>query len=339
MESLMKLFHIVVIGNSETALICAINAVKAYPDKNIALILKKNGNEFINKLFNTADLNSKTGITVLEDEITSRDDFVLQLASGTEITFEKLVIATGSVAIKPNIEGIEREGVYFINKDPDYLISVKSKALNAENIIVFGGGYIGLMLTDELLRAGKNVTLIARTNRLLPSSIDTELSEESKKLIEKEGGKIIFKSKVKEILGNKKISGVKLRNGEELPCDFLIICCGEKPDTNLAEKIGIVYDADRGVLVDEYQRTSDRNIFAIGECAARFDFFCGDLSDFMLSTTRMEEAKLIGSNLYSVIYNRGSLISFMNKKMKLRNDIQNSLNSLSKSYIENILAQ
>lgn len=335
----MKLFHIVVIGNSETALICAINAVKTYPDKNIALILKKNGNEFINKLFNTADLNSKTGITVLEDEITSRDDFVLQLASGTEITFEKLVIATGSVAIKPNIEGIEREGVYFINKDPDYLISVKSKALNAENIIVFGGGYIGLMLTDELLRAGKNVTLIARTNRLLPSSIDTELSEESKKLIEKEGGKIIFKSKVKEILGNKKISGVKLRNGEELPCDFLIICCGEKPDTNLAEKIGIVYDADRGVLVDEYQRTSDRNIFAIGECAARFDFFCGDLSDFMLSTTRMEEAKLIGSNLYSVIYNRGSLISFMNKKMKLRNDIQNSLNSLSKSYIENILAQ
>jgi NADH oxidase (H2O2-forming) len=323
-DQLMNLFHIVVIGSSEIALVCAYTARITYPDKKVALIINKDGNYFINRLFNDSGSfnNSEDGVAVIADEVISSKDKVIRLSNGKDIAFEKLVIAEGSEAIKPQIGGVEKEGVYFINKDPDYLNLVKSIAMRATNIVVFGGGYIGVVLTDELLRHGKNVTLIARTNRLLPSSIDTELSDDTAKLIKKEGGKIIFKSKVKEVLGDKKISGVKLRNGEELPCDFLIICCGEKPATALADKFGIVYDHDRGILVDEYQRTSDKNIFAIGECAARFDFFCGDMSDFLLSTTRLEEAKLIGSNLYSVIYNRGRLINYINERNKLRDELK-----------------
>ncbi|HSL89221.1 MAG TPA: NAD(P)/FAD-dependent oxidoreductase [Ignavibacteriaceae bacterium] len=319
----MNSFHIVVIGSSEIALVCAYTAHNTYPDKKVALIINKDGNDFINRLFNSGCFNNSDNVvTVIADEVIARKNNMIRFNNGEEIVFEKLVIATGSEAIRPQIEGVEKQGVYFINKDPDYLNLVKSKAIRASNIIVFGGGYIGVMLTDELLCDGKNVALIARTNRLLPSSIDTELSDDTAKLIKKEGGRIIFKSKVKEVLGNQKISGVKLRNGEELPCDFLIICCGEKPDTTLAEIFGIVYDNDRGILVDEYQRTSDKNIFAIGECAARFDFFCGDMSDFLLSTTRIEEAKLIGSNLYSVIYNRGRLINYINERNKLRDQLK-----------------
>jgi NADPH-dependent 2,4-dienoyl-CoA reductase/sulfur reductase-like enzyme len=323
-DQLMNSFHIVVIGSSEIALVCAYTARNTYPDKKVALIINKDGNYFINRLFNESGSfnNSEDGVAVIADEVISSKDKVIRLSNGKDIAFEKLVIAAGSEAIKPQIGGVEKEGVYFINKDPDYLNLVKSIAMRATNIVVFGGGYIGVVLTDELLRHGKNVTLIARTNRLLPSSIDTELSDDTAKLIKKEGGKIIFKSKVKEVLGDKKISGVKLRNGEELPCDFLIICCGEKPATAMADKFGIVYDHDRGILVDEYQRTSDKNIFAIGECAARFDFFCGDMSDFLLSTTRIEEAKLIGSNLYSVIYNRGRLINYINERNKLRDELK-----------------
>jgi NADPH-dependent 2,4-dienoyl-CoA reductase/sulfur reductase-like enzyme len=97
----------------------------------------------------------------------------------------------------------------------------------------------------------------------------------------------------------------------------------------MAAKFGLVYDSDRGILVDEYHRTSDKNIFAIGECAARFDFFSGDLTDFILSSTRSEEAKLIGSNLYSVIYNRGRLIDYINGRKKIRNNIEESLKSTS----------
>jgi NADPH-dependent 2,4-dienoyl-CoA reductase/sulfur reductase-like enzyme len=333
----MNLFHIVIIGSNETALFCAITAHKEYPDKNVALIINNNGNKFINRMFNSLLSDSKNEIKIIRDEVVLRKTSSLFLKSGDEIVFEKLVIASGSEAISPNIEGVEKDGVYFITKDPDQLLAIKNKALESDNIIVFGGGYTGVLLTDELLREGKRVTLVGRTNRLLPSSIDPEVSEETKKILETEGGRIIFKSKVKKVLGNRKISGVRLRDGEELNCDFLIICCGEKPNTDLAAKLGLVYDSDRGILVDEYQRTSDKNIFAIGECAARFDFFCGDLSNFILSTTRMEEAKLIGSNLYSVIYNRGRLIDYINEKEKFRKTIQKSINNPQRKRIEYLI--
>lgn len=324
----MNSFHIVVAGNSEAALLCALASNKSYPDKSVALIIGTNRNDHISKLIKSGSFNNgDNGVTVIEDEIVTRNDNMIGLISGNEIAFEKLVIAAGSEAIKPHIVGVEKEGIYFMNKDPDYMFEIKTRALRADNIIVFGGGYIGVVLTDELLQAGKNVTLVARTNRLLPSSIDPEISEETRKILESNGGNIIFKSKVKEILGDRKISAVKLRNGEELQCDFLIICCGEKPNTNLADKFGLVYDNDRGILVDEYHRTSDKNIFAIGECAARFDFFCGDLSDFLLSATHMEEAKLIGSNIYSVIYNRGRLIDFVNEKKIRQDKIQDFLST------------
>ncbi|HSL88722.1 MAG TPA: NAD(P)/FAD-dependent oxidoreductase [Ignavibacteriaceae bacterium] len=324
----MNSFHIVVIGNSETALVCSLTAQKTYPDKKVALIINSRRNEFINRLFNSGSFNNgDNGVVVMADEVITRNENVIGLMGGEEINFEKLVVATGSVAIQPHIEGVDKEDVYFINKDPDDLLIIKNRALDAENIVIYGGGYIGVVMTDELLHEGKNVTLVERTNRLLPSSIDLEVSKEAKNILEAQGGRIIFKSKVRQVFGNKKISGVRLRDGEVLGCDYLIICCGERPETKLAEKFGLVYDNDRGILVDEYQRTSDKNIFAVGECAARFDFFCGDLSDFTLSTTRLEEAKLIGSNLYSVIYNRGRLNDYISERNNIRTSIQKSLKS------------
>lgn len=322
----MIFFNILVIGSNETALVCALSAKKSYSDKSVALIINNSGNAFINNLFKTGSFrNGDSSITVITDEVISRNDDVIELTNGKQIAFEKIVIATGSEAIKPQIENVEKEGVYFINKDPDHIISIRDKALSAENIVVFGGGYAGVTIADELLRAGKNVTIIQRSNRLLPSSFDLEISEAAKKIIESQGGKIIFKSKIREVLGNNKITTVRLRNDDILKCDFLIICCGVKPNTILAEKFGLVYDNDRGILVDEYHRTSDRNIFAIGECAAKFDFFCGDLTNFILSASRFDEAKLIGSNLYSVIFNRGKLIGFVNEKKKVQREIEISL--------------
>ncbi len=324
----MNFFNILIIGGNEIALVCALSAKKTYPDKDVGLIINNLGNAFINNLFKSGSFsNGDRGITVISDEVISRTDNMIELMSGEKIAFEKIVISTGSEAIKPHIDGVEKEGVYFIDKDPDHILSIRKKAMIAKNIVVFGGDYVGVVVADELLGIGKNVTVIQRSNRLLPSSIDLDVSNEARKIIENQGGRIIFKSKIREVLGADKITGVRLRNDEKLICDFLIICCGEQPNTHLAEKFGLVYDNDRGILVDEYQRTSDKNIFAIGECAARFDFFCGDFSKFILSSTRIEEAKMIGSNIYSVIYNRGRLVDYMNEKKNIQNSVERTLSS------------
>lgn len=329
----MQKYNIVVYGLTEAALVCANSAHKTYPDKNIALIFPENNKKFISLLSENLASNSNGQISVLYKTITAREANNLILDDSEMISFDKLVIATGSSPIKPNIEGIEKEGVFLIDKDFQNINRIKKLALKCEKIIVFGGGYIGVEFADELLREGKSVTVIERSNRLLPSSFDSEISLSAQNIIESQGGVVILNNKVKEVCGNDRIEAVKLRSGETIDCDFLMISSGSRPNVEVAEKLKIVFDYDRGILIDDYFRTSDKDIFAIGDCAAKFDFFRGDLCSFLMQSLKLQEAELVGSNLYSVIYNRGKLSSYLTYQKKLLGKIKNQEGAYEKSHL------
>ncbi len=329
----MQKYNIVIYGLTEAALVCANSAHKTYPDKNIALIFPENNKKFISLLSENLASNSNGQISVLYKTITAREANNLILDDNEMISFDKLVIATGSSPIKPNIEGIEKEGVFLIDKDFQNINRIKKLALKCEKIVVFGGGYIGVEFADELLREGKSVTVIERSNRLLPSSFDSEISLSAQNIIESQGGVVILNNKVKEVCGNDRIEAVKLRSGETIDCDFLMISSGSRPNVEVAEKLKIVFDYDRGILIDDYFRTSDKDIFAIGDCAAKFDFFRGDLCSFLMQSLKLQEAELVGSNLYSVIYNRGKLSSYLTYQKKLLGRIKNQEGAYEKSHL------
>lgn len=329
----MQKYNIVIYGLTEAALVCANSAHKTYPDKNIALIFPENNKKFISLLSENLASNSNGQISVLYKTITAREANNLILDDSEMISFDKLVIATGSSPIKPNIEGIEKEGVFLIDKDFQNINRIKKLALKCEKIAVFGGGYIGVEFADELLREGKSVTVIERSNRLLPSSFDSEISLSAQNIIESQGGVVILNNKVKEACGNDRIEAVKLRSGETIDCDFLMISSGSRPNVEVAEKLKIVFDYDRGILIDDYFRTSDKDIFAIGDCAAKFDFFRGDLCSFLMQSLKLQEAELVGSNLYSVIYNRGKLSSYLTYQKKLLGRIKNQEDEYEKSHL------
>jgi NADPH-dependent 2,4-dienoyl-CoA reductase/sulfur reductase-like enzyme len=215
-----------------------------------------------------------------------------------------------------------------INKDPEQIRKIKAEALEAESVVIYGGGYIGVELCDELLRARKQVTIIEKSKRLMPSSFDADTSNKVKEVIENLGGRVILDEKIKSVLGIDAVTGVKLSSDEVIDCDFLMVCCGSRPNVGMAEKLGIIYDRDRGILVDEYFRTSDKNIYAVGDCAAKHDFFASDLSNVLTYNSKMEEAKLLGANLYSVIFNRGKMISYLSEKRSLKNRIKTELKKL-----------
>ena len=80
-----------------------------------------------------------------------------------------------------------RDGVILINKDPEQMRKIKTEALDAESIVIYGGGYLGVELCDELLRAGKQVTIIEKSKRLMPSSFDADISNKVKEVIENLG--------------------------------------------------------------------------------------------------------------------------------------------------------
>ena len=264
-------------------------------------------------------------LNIFYDDIAEKKQNVLYLSSGKKIEYEKLVLATGSRAIEPPIDGIQKDGVMLINKDPEQIRKIKKEALEAENIIIYGGGYIGVELCDELLRAGKHVTIVEKSKRLMPSSFGSDISNKVKDVIENLGGRVILDSKIKSILGIDAVTGIKLSSDETIDCDFLMICCGSRPNVEMAEKLGIISDRDRGILVDEYFRTSDKDIYAVGECAAKYDFFSSDLSNVLMYNSKMEEAKLLGANLYSVIFNRGNMVGYLNENRNFKDRIINEL--------------
>lgn len=324
----MEKYQIVIAGNGEPALVCTLSARNTYTDKSIAIIKTDMQNSIIEEILSSISGRFSTRLNVFYDDIRSRDHNVLHLNGGGKIEYEKLVLATGSRAIEPPIDGIQKDGVMLINKDPEQIRKIKNGALDAESIVIYGGGYIGVELCDELLRAGKKVTIIEKSKRLMPSSFDAEISNKVKEVIENSGGRVILDAKIKSVLGIDTVTGIKLSTNEVLDCDFLLICCGSRPNVEMAEKLGIIFDRDRGILVDEYFRTSDKNIYAVGDCAAKNDFFTSDLFNVLTYNSKMEEAKLLGANLYSVIFNRGKMINYLSEKRSLTDRIKTELKKL-----------
>ncbi|MFH1195817.1 MAG: FAD-dependent oxidoreductase [bacterium] len=308
----MKHYDIAIIGGGPAGVSCAISAKNTYPAKQIVLIRREPKPMIpcgIPYVFNTLNEVSDNllpdnplianKIEIINDEVIGRTDHKIILASGSEIAFEKLVIATGSKAVMPNIEGADKENVFLVTKDKEYLKNMKARIQESEKIVILGGGYIGVEVADELLKAKMNVTLVEMIDVLLPT-MDEEFGNKVKEILEKENGKVITGKSVQKILGDEKVNAVELNDGTRIDCDLLIVSCGYKPNIELADQFNLNCEKGKGILVDAYLRTSVKDIFAIGDCAAKYDFFTGEFSNIMLASTAMAEGRLVGSNLYSI---------------------------------------
>ncbi len=308
----MKSYDVVIIGGGPAGVTAALSAKNSYPNKSIALI-RKESNPMIpcgipytifslksvdDNILGDAPLNANK-IEIVNGEAVDRKDHMLLLSNGEEIRYEKLVLATGSNAVTPPIEGSDKEGVFLVRKQKDYLEKLRAAVNRAKHIVILGGGYIGVEVADELSRAGKNVTIVEMMPHIL-MTMDLEFARKAEEILSGEGAKIITKKSVKRILGDSSVKGVELSDGSQIDCDLVVISVGYKPNLELIKKLGVAYQEGKGVLVDDYLRTSEKDVFAVGDCAIKYDFFTGDLTNVMLASTGMAEGRLVGSNLYSI---------------------------------------
>lgn len=308
----MKKYDIAIIGGGPAGVTCALSAKNIYPEKNIVLIRKEPkpmipcGIPYVFHTLNEVSDNIlpdtpliANKIEIINDEAIGRNENKIILQNNGELEFDKLVLATGSKAVLPKIENVDKENVFLIMKDKEYLKNLKTRIQESERIVILGGGYIGVEVADELLKAKKEVTIVEMMDTLL-QSMDNEFGEKVKEILQKNGCNIITGKSVVKILGDKKVNAVELNDGSKVGCDLLIISCGYKPNVELAEKFNLVFEEGKGILVDAYLRTSEKDIFAIGDCAAKYDFYTGEFSNIMLASTAMAEGRLVGTNLYSI---------------------------------------
>ncbi|MBN1298002.1 FAD-dependent oxidoreductase [bacterium] len=202
---------------------------------------------------------NRTGKTV-----TTRHGVTGEIA---EIPYDKLVIATGATPILPPVPGADLDGITTLQsmKDADYLRKVADEKRIAAAVVV-GAGLIGVETCEALNLAGINITVVDMLPQVL-MFLDWEMAKLVENHMKAAGAHIITGNPVVEFLGvDGKLTGVKLKNGTELPCELAVVATGVRPASRLAADAGLEIGATRGIVVNEYLQTSDPDIYAAGDC-------------------------------------------------------------------------
>lgn len=203
------------------------------------------------------------------------------------INYDKLVIATGSKPFIPKIKGIEKSDfLTFYNLEN----AKKVKKLTEKKcrVAVIGAGYIGVELSHSLAEKGIEVLLID-SSHILSNNLDSRISENVKKFLEEKGVKVIENALIKEV--NEKL----LIEGKEINFDHLVLCCGATPNTLLAEKAGIA--CNKGISVNEFLETTEKDVFACGDCSNSLNLITKEKEPSMLATTAVRQARIIAKNI------------------------------------------
>lgn len=308
---------ILIVGAGPAGVVCAVTARKYYPKKRITVI-KDIENGVIpcgipymfasladpeeNKL-STVSLE-KNKIEVINDSVLriDRKEKKVDTESKNIYAYEKLVLAIGSTPLILPIKGIDKLGVYPINKEMGYLKSVIGQIKSCKNVLVIGGGFIGVEFADELSKIkGAHVTLVEMLPHLLANSFDVEFSQMAEARLREKGVTVLTNTRVEEIIGHDKVEKVRFSGGQEIPVEGVILGVGSKPNVKMAIDAGLEIGACKGILTDEYMRTSmDPDIFAIGDCSCKRDFYTRKAIPVMLASTATAEARIAGANLYQI---------------------------------------
>ena len=313
----MKTTDVLVIGGSAAGMVAALTGKSSWPKKNFILVKKQKemmvpcGIPYIFGTLDCSDQNLmpvdamlvKAGIESIVDEVVTinKEIKTVDLASGETIQYEKLVLATGSMPLKPKwLVGGEKENVFVIPKDKIYLDEMKNKLASCKKVVVIGAGFIGVEFSDELIKQGHEVTLIEKLPDILMLAFDVELSKKIEEILALRGVNIVTGNGIKEILGEKKVESVKLENGDIIESDAVILSVGYKPNVELARKSEIYVDESGFIAVDEYMRTHIKDIFAVGDCAQKRDFVTRARVSTMLASTACAEARIAGMNLFNL---------------------------------------
>lgn len=203
----------------------------------------------------------------------------VRLDSGSELSYDKLVLALGARNRTLPVAGAALDGVCYLRTLAE-AIEIKQRIEQAQQVVIIGGGFIGLEIAASARTLGKPVTVIETLPRLMARVVAPAVSEFFMTAHTAKGVEILLTAKVQEIQGathspdRAKVVGVLLDDGRKIPADLVVVGIGVLPNTELAAAAGL--PIGNGITADEFLRTPDEHVFAIGDCAEYPTLFLGD---------------------------------------------------------------
>ncbi|MGB1090695.1 MAG: FAD-dependent oxidoreductase [Oceanobacter sp.] len=183
---------------------------------------------------------------------------------GNQISYDKLILATGSRAHVPNLPGVNLPGVYCFRNLAD-AEALASRRVGSRHMVVLGGGLLGIETARAMARKGNKITLIHHSGWLMNRQLDEGSATRLKENLESLGIEVRLSESILAVDGARKVTGLILRSGQMLETDTLILATGIQPNVELAKEAGI--SSLYGIRVDDTLETSQSDVFAIGECA------------------------------------------------------------------------
>ena len=309
---------IVVVGCTHAGTAAVVNLKELYPDSQITIYEKNDNISFLScgialsvsdvvtepeKLFyNSPENLASQGIItnmkheVLDIDFNNKKLSVKNLVTGetAEDNYDKLVLTLGSWPIVPKFEGGNLENIVLC-KNYDHAKTIIEKSKNAKNVVVIGAGYIGVELAEAFEMQGKNTTLIDAEDRIMAKYLDKEFTDIAETEFTKRGVNLVLGQKVQKFEGDNKVSKVITDKGE-FEADLVVLCIGFAPNTNLVK--GKLDTLPNGaIIIDEYMRTSEKDVFAAGDCCVVKYNPAKDTRYIPLATNAVRMGTLVAKNL------------------------------------------
>lgn len=209
------------------------------------------------------------------------------LENGEAVVYDKLILATGARSNIPPFPGADKKGVFALRNLADAQL-LKEGIQTSKKAVVIGGGVLGLEAVEEMIAQGLEVAVVEFSPRIMPRQLDESSSLRLQDLMQDKGVKLYLGLGTEEILGDDRVTGVKLNNGQVLEGDLILLSTGVKPNVELAREAGL--QVDRGIMVDSSMRTGASNVFAAGDAAQVGDRLIG------LWPVSLEMGRVAGAN-------------------------------------------
>ena len=231
-----------------------------------------------------------------------RDACTVATDDGKQYPYDHLVLATGSAPFVPPVPGVDKKGIYVYRTIED-LDAILNHAMTVRRAVVIGGGLLGLEAARAVKDFGLETHVIEVASRLMPRQLDIAAGALLEQSIRDLGVIVHIDRRIVQFAGETSVKGVELSDGETIEAELVILSAGIRPRDELARKAGVEIGPRGGVIVDNQLRTSDKQIFAIGEVALHGGIIYGlvapgyDMANVVAKTLTGDEAAFTGGDL------------------------------------------